>query len=84
MTSFMRSLQTFPLFYSLVLPLLRVHLSARTCVCLCVCVFLCTWCICTYRGSHMYSPEDNLGYCSVVPQALSTPFEIWALNWPGT
>lgn len=32
----------------------------------------------------MYSPEDNLGYCSIVPRALSTPLETCALNWPGT
>lgn len=35
MTSFMRSLQTFPLFYSLVLnlPLVRVHMHVCSCAC---------------------------------------------------
>lgn len=68
MTSFMRSLQTFPLFYSLVLnlPLVRVHMH--------VCVYVPVHVVhMYYRGSYKYSPEDNLGYCSIVPQALLSP-----------
>lgn len=82
-TSFMRSLQTFPLFYSLVLnlPLVRVHMHV------CVCVYVPVHVVhMYYRGSYKYSPEDNLGYCSIVPQALLSPppFETQALSWPGT